>query len=130
MLLPFLVTRPVPGRPAQARLFLVSAFALLVAAGPAEAQIDPEPKTPYLWRVVLKVEPHPLLSASFREHLKRDLAAALQPALGALGTVDVVELPDLLRDKSPDPLWQEFEDKGFAALDAARDLAGAKTHFL
>src|SRR5262245_36845772 len=113
-------------------LRVLAAFVVLfVAAGPAAAQIDPEPKTPYLWRVVVKVEQHPLLSASFREQLKRDLAAALQPALGTtLGTVDVVELADLLRGEAPDPLWQQFDDKGFAALDAPRDLTGAKTHFL
>jgi tetratricopeptide (TPR) repeat protein len=102
---------------------------LLLAASPAAAQLDPEPKTPYLWRVVLKVQPHPLLSGAFREQLKRDLGAALQPALGPLGTVEVVDLADLPRDKW-DPLWQQFEDRGFAALDATRDLTGAKTHFL
>lgn len=107
----------------------LAAVALLLAAGPAAAQIDPEPKTPYLWRVVIKVQPHPLVSAAFREQLKRDVAAALQPALGQLGVVEVAEIGDLPRDGG-DSLWQQFEDKGFAALDAPRDLNGAKTHFL
>src|SRR5207244_2386696 len=29
-----------------------------------------------------------------------------------------------------DPLWKDFEAKGFAALDTPRDLTGVKTHFL
>ena len=108
---------------------LLAVFALLAIAAPAWAQLDPEPRTPYLWRIVLKTQPHPLLSGAFREQLKRDLAAALQPALGSLGTVEVVDLAEVPRDKW-DPLWQQFEDKGFSALDASRDVTGAKTHFL
>jgi tetratricopeptide (TPR) repeat protein len=111
----------------------LAAGVLLVAAGPAFAQLDSEPKTPCLWRVVLKVQPHPLLSASFRDHVKHDVVAALQPAIGQLGTVEVLELPELLKTVSNDQrdsLWQQFDDKGFAALDGSRDLTGAKTHFL
>ncbi|HEV3437448.1 MAG TPA: hypothetical protein VG122_08815 [Gemmata sp.] len=110
-------------------LFPVVASVLLLAGSPLSAQLDPEPKTPYLWRIVLKVQPHPLLSPTFREQLKRDLEASLQPALGTLGTVDVVDLTDTPRDHW-DSLWQQFDDKGFAALEAPRDLTGAKTHFL
>lgn len=109
---------------------LAAALAILVTAGPAAAQLDPEPKTPTLWRVVLKVQPHPLLSPAFRDQLKRDVLAALQPAMGPLGTAEVVDLAELLRDKNADPLLQQFDDKGFPALDAPRDLTGAKTHFL
>lgn len=112
----------------RARWALAAAAALL-AAGPASAQLDTEPKTPYLWRVVVKAQPHPLVSPALREQVRRDVAAALQPALGHLGVVEVVDLADLPRDKW-DSLWQQFEDKGFAALDAPRDLNGAKTHFL
>jgi hypothetical protein len=116
------------------RAFAATA-ALFFATGPAFSQVDPEPKTPYLWRIVLKIEPHPLLSSAFREQLKRDLIAALQPGLGipgtqgSLGMVDVVDLADTPKDKW-EPLWQQFDDKGFAALDGSRDLNGAKTHFL
>jgi len=102
---------------------------LLFAATPAFAQLDSEPRTPCLWRVVLKAEPHPLLSASFRDQVKRDIIAALQPAIGSLGTVEVIDLAALPRDKW-DTLWQQFDDKGFHALEASRDLTGAKTHFL
>lgn len=107
----------------------LAVLAAVLAAGPAAAQLDPEAKTPYTWRVVLKAQPHPLLSAAFRGQLRRDVAAALQPALAPLGNVEVVDLAELPRD-AWDPLWQQFEDKGFPALDASRDLTGTKTHFL
>jgi tetratricopeptide (TPR) repeat protein len=109
---------------------LLAALAtLLFVAGTARAQLDPEPKTPYLWRIVLKVQPHPLLSGAFREQLERDLVATLAPALGSLGTVEVVDLDRVPKDKW-DPLWAEFDIKGFEALTARRDLTGTKTHFL
>ncbi len=109
---------------------VIAAIAVLfLAAAPALAQLDPESKTPYLWRVVVKAEPHPLLSSAFRQQLKRDIVAALQPALGTLGTVEVIDLADVPKDQW-EPLWQQFDDKGFPALDGSRDLTGAKTHFL
>ncbi len=108
---------------------IVAVVVLLLAGAPAFAQLDPEPKQPCQWRVVLSVKPHPLLTPDFRDRLRRDILAALQPGLGALGTVEVIDLADLARDRW-EPLWQQFEDKGFAALDAPRDLTGAKTHFL
>ncbi|MCE9565632.1 MAG: hypothetical protein K8U57_26720 [Planctomycetes bacterium] len=107
----------------------LAAVVLLIASTPAFAQLDSEPKTPCLWRVVLKAQPHPLLSHSFREQVKRDIVAALQPAMGVLGTVEVIDLTELPRDKW-DTLWSQFDDKGFPALDASRDLTGIKTHFL
>jgi tetratricopeptide (TPR) repeat protein len=55
--------------------------------------------------------------------------AALQTGLGSLGTVEIIDLAELTKDKW-EPLWQQFDDKGFTALDAPRDLTGAKTHFL
>lgn len=110
------------------RLVLAAAVAVLFAA-PARAQLDPEPKQPYHWRVVLATKQHPLLTADVRERVKRDVVAALQTGLGALGTVEVIDLADLPRDRW-EPLWQQFDDKGFAALDTPRDLTGAKTHFL
>src|SRR4051794_32954768 len=103
----------------------LAVLAVALAAGPASAQLDPEPKTPYTWRVVLKAQAHPLLSPSFRSQLRRDITAALQPALTPLGNVEVVDLAELPRD-GWDPLCQQFEDKGFAALDASRDLTCTK----
>ena len=113
-------------------LFPVAAVVGLVATSPVSAQsgrLDPESKVPYFWRVILKIQPHPLLSPTFRDQLKRDLEAALQPSLGTLGTVEVIDLASTPRDHW-DPLWQQFDDKGFAALESPRDLTGVKTHFL
>lgn len=112
---------------------VLSLAALLLAPVTASAQqrqpLDPEPTVPCLWRVVVQTRAHPLLTPAFRDGLRRDLLAALQPAVEPLGTVEVVDLNDVPRDRW-DPLWQQFDDKGFAALDAPRDLSGVKTHFL
>ena len=111
------------------RRLAVAVVVVLLAGSPAFAQLDPEPKQPCLWRVVISVKPHPLLTQDFCDRLKRDILAALQPGLGGLGTVEVSDLADLVRD-GKEPLWLQFGEKGFAALDAPRDLSGAKTHFL
>src|SRR5262245_27394964 len=69
------------------RLVLAATVVLFVTA-PASAQLDPETKQPYHWRVVLSARPHPLLTTEFRERVKRDVVAALQTGIGALGTVE------------------------------------------
>jgi tetratricopeptide (TPR) repeat protein len=46
-----------------------------------------------------------------------------------LGTVEVIDLATVPREKW-EPLWQQYEDKGFAALEGARELTGVKTHFV
>ncbi len=112
------------------RFGLAAAFLLIaVSPGLAQPRLDAEPSGPCLWRVVVKTEPHPLLTASFRAKLSRDLVAALQPSIGPLGAVEVIDLDDALAGKA-DAVVQEFAGKGFAALDGARDLTGVKTHFL
>src|SRR5262245_6487366 len=112
------------------RRMILAAAVLLSASSPAFAQLDPEPKQPYVWRVILSVKPHPLITPDFRERLKRDILAALQTGLGPLGTVEVADLADVLREKGGEPLLEQFADKGFAGLDSPRDLTGTKTHFL
>lgn len=110
----------------------VAVVALLLFGAPARAQLDPETKGPCLWRVVLAVKPHPQLTPEVRDRLKRDIVATLQPGLGNLGAVEVIDLGDAAnhpRDRW-EALWVQFDDKGFAALDTPRDLSGAKTHFL
>ena len=111
------------------RRLVLAAAVVILSTAPAFAQLDAETKQPYHWRVVLTAKPHPLVTADFRERVKRDVIAALQTGIGPLGTVEVIDLADLPRDRW-DPLWQQFDDKGFAALDVPRDLTGAKTHFL
>jgi tetratricopeptide (TPR) repeat protein len=110
------------------RRLVLAVTVALAAAAPARAQLDAEPKQPYLWRVVLAAKPHPLLTAELRDRVRRDIVAALQTGLGPLGAVEVIDPADA-RDRG-EPLWQQFEDRGFAALDAPRDLTGVKTHFL
>jgi hypothetical protein len=112
-------------------LAAVAAALLGLPATASAQQPDPELKNPYLWRVVLKTKPHPLITPAFRDQIRRDLLAALQPGLGAYGTVDVIDLDETPRDQW-DVLWTNFEQKGFAALDPdpTRDLTGTKTHFV
>lgn len=114
------------------RCLILAAAGVLLAGAPARAQFDraqieAESKQPYLWRVVLSAKPHPLITPELRERVRRDVVAALQTGIGPLGTVEVI---DLATTRDREPLWQQFEDKGFAALDAPRDLTGAKSHFL
>jgi hypothetical protein len=108
--------------------YLLAASAAFALVQPARAQLDAEVKQPYLWRVVLSAKPHPLVTPEVRERLKRDVVAALQTGIGPFGAVEFVDLADLPADK--EPLFQQFIEKGFPALDAPRDLTGAKTHFL
>jgi len=79
-------------------VFSVVASILVLWASPVSAQVDPEVKTPYFWRIVLKTQPHPLLSHTFREQLKRDLEASLLPSIGSLGTVVFIDLAEIPRD--------------------------------
>lgn len=105
-----------------------------VAAPPAPA-VDPELTTPYTWRVVLRVTPHPTLGAKVKERFVADLKAALGPALGDdFGRVEVIDLDATPKDKW-EPLWKRFDEKGWAALegDSLKDFqifTGVKTHFL
>lgn len=110
---------------------ILAATFLFNFAAPLSAQtgLEAEAAGQTLWRVVVKVEPHPLLTASFRDQVRRDIVATLQPALGPLGTADVIDLEEALAGKA-DSLVQDFNSKGFGALDGARDLTGVKTHFL
>lgn len=113
-------------------LLAAAAAAVLGLPAAARAQApDPELKAPYLWRVVIKTKPHPLITPAFRDQLKRDVLAAVQPGLGAYGTAEVIDLDDVPRD-GWEVLWTNFDQKGFAALDPdpTRELASTKTHFL
>ncbi len=104
-------------------------FALALLPAAAVAQLDPEADAPYRWRVVVAARQHPAVTPALRDHVRRDLLAALQPPLGKLGTVEVVDLATVPREKW-EPLWTQFDANGWRALDASRELTGAKTHFL
>jgi tetratricopeptide (TPR) repeat protein len=114
-------------------------FAAIASAQPPA--LAPEADQPYLWRVVvqarpphpevaaLRDQPHPVFTPDFRDRLRRDLHDALQAGLGPLGTVDVVDLAAVPRSQW-EPLWTQFDDAGFPALDTPRELTAVKTHFL
>lgn len=113
-------------------------FTLLLLASAAVAAppgVDAESATPYQWRVVLSVSPHPTLGPAVQKKFTADLKAALGPALGDdLGSVEVVSLDDLKKEQW-EPLWKRFAEKGWAALDGDslkefNTLTGVKTHFL
>lgn len=116
-------------RAAGAVLAAVVAVAVGWSGRSSGQALEAEIKTPYLWRVVLDAAEHPALGPGVRQQFERDVLAALQPALGPLGTVEVVDLAQTPREKW-EPLWQQYEDKGFAGLEAARELTGIKTHFV
>ena len=109
------------------RLVPVLLLALLPTA--VHAQIDPELNQPYDLRVVLKCGEHNWLGKQFRDDLRNNLAGMLQDALGPMAAATVVDLKETAPDQWQ-PLWKQFETKGFAALDGPQDLGGFKTHFL
>lgn len=121
---------------ARRAVFALLLFAATVAAAPPlPAPLDPEMKTAYTWRVVLKIDPHPALGPAVKKQLLADLKAALGPALGDdFGTVEFVDLAEAKKEKW-EPLWKRFDEKGWAALegDSLKEfqvLTGVKTHFL
>lgn len=118
-----------PFRFAALFLLLVST---VIAAPPS---VDPEANTPYTWRVVLSITPHPTFGPAARKQFIADLKSALGPALGDdLGRVEIIDLADVPKDKW-EPLWKKFDEKGWAALEGDslkefQTLTGVKTHFL
>jgi len=102
---------------------------LLCFAATSQAGVDPDPRVPYQLRVVLHVGDHPDFSEFFRRELKRQLLGDLQAALGALGTVEVVDLRSIDRAKW-EPLWKQVDEKGLESLSTFNEIGGGKTHFM
>jgi hypothetical protein len=109
------------------RLF-VTLLVLLFASACARA-IDPETSLPYRWRVIVQFQPSPLFTPAFRKQLLDDTRAALQPAIGAVG---IVEVQDIQVMPMRDELTKAFLETGWPALDLPkfRELTGLKTHFV
>ena len=120
--------------PVRRSLFLLFTLAagVSVAAPPV---VEPEATTPYKWRVVLSISPHPTLGPAVKKQFVADLKAALGPALGDdFGSVEIINLADTPKEKW-EPLWKRFDEKGWAALEGEslrefNTLTGVKTHFL
>jgi hypothetical protein len=112
-------------------LVAVSAPAVRSAPPPPPAALDPESAVPYRWRVVVRFDPSPHLKPDFRQQILHDIKGSLQPKLGEVGRVEVLDLDSVPEDRR-EPLWQEFAKDGWPALDSPkfRELTGVKTHFL
>jgi hypothetical protein len=103
--------------------------ALLLAPLAVRAQPDADADKPYDLQVVLRTGAHNWLGKTFRDDLRTNVAGMLTDALSSMANVSVVDLKETPRDQWQ-PLWTEFEAKGFAALDTPQELTGIKTHFL
>jgi hypothetical protein len=108
---------------------LVPVLLLALAPAAVHAQIDPQTNQPYDLSVVLKCGAHNWLGKQFRDDLRNNLAGMLQDALGPMAAVKVFDLKETPADQWQ-PLWKQFDAKGFAALDGPKELGGVKTHFL
>lgn len=107
---------------------------LIVAASlvafPAFADgLDPQSKSPYQVRIVVRTTDHPTLTKHFRAEVMKNVSSALQAALGAVGTVEAIDLngtPESERDS----LMKLVHEKGLEALDGVTAAIGGKTHFV
>ncbi len=108
---------------------LLALVALLLAPLAVRAQSDADADKPYELQVVLRCGAHNWLSKTFRDDLRTNLAGMLTDALGTMASVSVIDLKETAAAQWQ-PLWNEVEAKGFAALDATQELTGTKTHFV
>jgi hypothetical protein len=112
------------------RLLLSAALLLTIASFTARADLDPEVKQPYQFRVALRVAPHRNLTTVFKDALQHDLQDILQNALGALAQVEIVDLANQ-RVVEQDPLLVKVLEKGLQeGLEGPQPVTGVKTHFL
>ncbi len=105
-----------------ARPALAVFLLLAVATSTANAELDPQTKTPYQLQVVLQIGSNRVFTPLFQEQLQSDLANRLKLDFGALARVEVVRAHPLLRD---------IEAKGLdAALEGWDALSERTTHFV
>ncbi len=100
------------------------------AAAQPKAPLDPEPNAPYRWQVGIRCSTHPVLSATVRQQLARELRATLQATIDTAGEVEVIDFTNAADEKNP--VLKAFVERGWAALDPdpARELTNVKTHVL
>jgi hypothetical protein len=104
-------------------------LALVLTAPVAAAGLDPESKSGYHLRVVVRTGDHPTLTAHFRAEVLKGVTSALQAALGPCGSVEGIDLNSKPADQR-EPLWTLVEEKGLEALDGVTAATGPKTHFV
>lgn len=107
--------------------WLLAAAMIITGLGPAAA-LDPQASEPYRWVVLLRTPKHPLFDAAYRLELAREIRATLEPGLGLLGSVEVIDLAE----PGQQGLARQFAEEGWPALEpnAARPLDGVKYHGL
>lgn len=110
--------------------FTLSAILAVGFVLPLQAQgLDPESKTPYQLRVVVRTADHPTLTKHFRAEILKSVSSSLQAALGAIGTVEVIDLNSTpIEDR--ESLWKLVDEKGLEALDGVNTGGVGKTHFI
>jgi hypothetical protein len=116
--------------PPKARPLTTAALAVAALTAPAAPARADDSKQPYKVRIILHVADHRLLTEVFRQQVARELGDGLRAALGALGTVEVVDdrkkLPPDLRGRLDDVLRRGLG----RALDEWKGRTGAKDHFV
>jgi len=93
------------------------------------AALDPETRSAYQLRVVVRTGDHPTLTRHFRAEITKSVTSALQAALGPVGAVEAVDLNETPADRR-DPLLKLADEKGLEALDGVNAAVGGKTHFV
>ena len=93
------------------------------------AALDPESRSAYQLRVVVRTGDHSTLTRHFRVEVTKNVTSALQAALGPVGAVEAVDLNETPADKR-DPLLKFVDEKGLEALDGVNAAVGGKTHFV
>lgn len=106
-------------------MFRFAMALLVVIPMTAAAASDPQPSEPYCWRILVRTPKHPLFTEAFREQLSRELVAALQPGLGLLGSVEVIDT-----SKATKTFAKSFHETGWSVFEAAKMLDGIKYHGL
>src|SRR4051812_11139775 len=101
-----------------------SCLTVMMTASLVLAAPDPQPSEPTRWAILLRLPNHPLFNAAQRANIARELTAALQPGLGLLGNVDVIDAASAKADGLP----LRFSKDGWPALElnAEKPLDGVK----
>ena len=113
------------------RLLVAGLWLITVLPLALGEELDAGISTPYQWRVAVDVVPHPLLNERFQQKIIQDVEAALTPALGDVGRVNVVNLRKLDVDVRTD-LDKKYLEEGWPALERPefRDIGTVKSHYL
>lgn len=101
------------------------------SARAADAGLNANVRQRYDWRIVIDSPKTPRFSAVARERLHREILGAASALVDRTAVVRLIDL-QRTREEEWEPLWSDFVEKGWAALDdpATREISGSKTSFL